>query len=124
MPKALIPMSPLRCRRQVRRNTLPRSSFGAGLAGVDGPRAAVKGKEDFLEARFVADEIHDSGSAESFHQGFKASLDDAPTPVVLDLDAVDTLGRLDRGQRDRSREFDFHLVDANPVHLTELRLLP
>src|SRR2546427_3173163 len=112
MPKALIPTSPLRCSCQVRRNMSRRPSGRPGVAGLDGPRAAVKGEEDLLEARFMADEIHYGGAGERLHQGFKAALDDASNAVIVDPDAVDTLGRADRGQRHGPGKFDFHLVDA------------
>src|ERR1700730_2354431 len=121
MPNALIPMSPLRCRRQVRRNTSGWARGRSGLASDDRPLAAVKGEEDLLEARLVADEIHDRGAGKRLHQGFKAALDDAANAVIADLDALDTLGRTNRGRGDGPGEFDFHLVDADLVQFAQFQ---
>src|SRR5260370_22022454 len=123
MPNALMPMSPVRCRRQVRRNSSGWACRRSGLAGLDRPLAAIKREEDLLETRLVADEIHHASAAERLHQRFEAALDDATHAMIVEFDAVDTLRRPDRGKRHGAGKFDFHLMDADLVQLTQFRHL-
>src|ERR1700730_16365800 len=119
MPNALMPMSPLRCRRQVRRNTSRLARGGPGLLCGQVGIAPIKGEEDFLQARLMAGEVDHPGPSEGVHQGLEAAADYAPDSMVVRLDMIDSGRGADRLQWNVSGKFDLDLAVPNLVQILE-----